>query len=257
MLTIRPIPAFDDNYIWLLSRPGEESACVVDPGDASPVEAALEREGLTLGCILVTHHHLDHVGGLERLCERYSPRVYGPHNPNIKRIDTPLRDGDTLDVLGCDFSVLAVPGPTLDHIAYFHDGAEPVLFCGDTLFAGGCGRVFEGTPATLYASLQSLAHLPGMTRVFCAHEYTLANLRFARAVEPGNAALAERQEHAEQFRRDGQPTVPSTLAEELATNPFLRCDQPSVIQGLRSAAQLQGEDPEAVFASVRAWKDNF
>lgn len=257
MLTIRPIPAFADNYIWLLTRPGSTDACVVDPGDAAPVEAALAREGLHLRAVLVTHHHMDHIGGLARLRERFDPQVFGPHNPAIQDVDTRLGEGDSIEVLGARFAVLAVPGHTLDHIAYFHAGDEPLLFCGDTLFAGGCGRLFEGTPAMMYASLQSLAALPGETRVYCAHEYTLANLRFARAVEPGNHALAQRQSRAEQARARGEPTVPSRLAEELATNPFLRCGEAAVHDTLRGQDRLRGESPEQVFASVRGWKDTF
>jgi len=257
MLTVRPIPAFTDNYIWLLTRAGSRDACVVDPGDAAPVEEALAREGLHLRAVLVTHHHLDHVGGLARLRERFSPQVYGPANPAVPGVDTRLGDGDVAEVLGTRFAVLAVPGHTLDHIAYFHAGRQPLLFCGDTLFAGGCGRLFEGTPAMMYASLQALAALPAGTLVYCAHEYTLANLRFARAVEPGNRALAERLSRAEAARERGQPTVPSRLDEELASNPFLRCGEAAVREQLRERGLLQEGSPEQVFASVRAWKDTF
>ncbi len=257
MLDIRPVAAFDDNYIWLFTAPGGSAACVVDPGDAAPVEAALDAAGLDLAAVLITHHHFDHVGGLARLRERYGPVVYGPANPAIEGIDRRLGAGDHIEVLGAGFSVMEVPGHTLDHIAYFHADEPPVLFCGDTLFAGGCGRLFEGTPAVMHASLQSLAALPRNTRVYCAHEYTLANLRFARAVEPDNAVLAQRQQWAQQARDSDTPTVPSTLADELATNPFLRCDQASVREGLRQQDRLHGEAPEAVFASVREWKDVF
>ncbi len=257
MLQIRPIPAFNDNYIWLLTRPGSNAACVVDPGDAAPVEAALEADGLTLETILVTHHHFDHVGGLARLRERYSPGVIGPQNPVIDGIDREVGDGDKVEVLGEAFRVMAVPGHTLDHIAYFHAGETPLLFCGDTLFAGGCGRLFEGSPGQMYQSLQSLAELPMATRVYCAHEYTLANLQFARAVEPDNQALARRQQLAQASRERGEPTVPSSMGEELATNPFLRCGENSVLATLRASARLQGDQPEQVFASVRAWKDSF
>ncbi|MFV8817280.1 hydroxyacylglutathione hydrolase [Haliea sp. E17] len=257
MLQIRPIPAFDDNYIWLITREGHTGACVVDPGDAAPVEAVLQREGLQLDTVFITHHHFDHVGGLARLIERYAPLVYGPDNPAIAGIGQALHAGDAITLFGAEFRILEVPGHTLDHIAYFHPGNAPVLFCGDTLFAGGCGRLFEGTPATMYASLLSLAKLPPQTRVYCAHEYTLANLRFARAVEPGNSALADRERRARQLRENAEPTVPSTIAEELATNPFLRCEAASVIDSLRTAARLQGTRAEEVFASVRAWKDSF
>lgn len=257
MLQIQPIPAFSDNYIWLLSRPGETAACVVDPGDAAPVEAALAARGLTLTTILVTHHHFDHVGGLGRLREVFSPEVIGPHNPAIEGIEREVAAGDQVEVLGAGFRVMAVPGHTLDHIAYFHAGDTPLLFCGDTLFAAGCGRLFEGTPETMHRSLQSLAALPPETRVYCAHEYTLANLRFARAVEPGNRVLAAREQSARAMRDRGEPTVPSSIGEELATNPFLRCEEGAVLSSLRESARLRGETPAEVFASARAWKDEF
>ncbi len=259
MFEIRPIAAFDDNYIWLLTRPGSAEACVVDPGDAAPVVAALEQAELQLSSILITHHHFDHVGALPALRERYSPLVYGPVNPAISGIDKALRGGDRIEILGSALEVIEVPGHTLDHIAYFHAGAEPVVFCGDTLFAGGCGRLFEGTAAVMYASLQKLAKLPPATRVYCAHEYTLANLRFALAVEPDNRDLVEREREAQATRRRDEPTVPSSIALELATNPFLRCAADGVLAGLRDASRLQHESvtPEAAFAAVRAWKDSF
>ncbi|MGB1140891.1 MAG: hydroxyacylglutathione hydrolase, partial [Halioglobus sp.] len=192
MLNIRPVPAFDDNYIWLLADTGTREACVVDPGDAAPVIAALDEEKLTLTSILITHHHFDHIGGLKTLCEAYSPTVFGPFNDAIEPVQTRLRAGDSIEVLGNTFSVLEVPGHTLDHIAFYHAGEQPLLFCGDTLFAGGCGRVFEGTPPMMWESLKSLTELPANTRVYCAHEYTLANLAFAAAVEPDNEALQAR-----------------------------------------------------------------
>ncbi len=257
MLCIKPIPAFDDNYIWLLYDADSRGAFVVDPGDAVPVDAALRQEQLELEGILITHHHFDHVGGVERLCRTHSPVVYGPVNPSIAGVDHALKAGDRIEVLATSFEIMEVPGHTLDHIAYFHEGERPLLFCGDTLFAGGCGRVFEGTPPMMHASLEALAALPENTAVYCAHEYTLANLAFARAVEPGNAALAQRQADAVAARARNEPTVPSSLGLERATNPFLRCSDPALLSSLRSQGRLDGESAPEVFATVRGWKDNF
>jgi hydroxyacylglutathione hydrolase len=257
MLDIKPIEAFSDNYIWLLFDNATRKAWVVDPGDAAPVQAALAAEQLELEGVLITHHHFDHTGGLEILRSEHSPLVYGPTNPAIDGVDQRLGNGDSIEVLGTPFEILEVPGHTLDHIAYFHRGDQPLLFCGDTLFAGGCGRVFEGTPAMMHASLQSLAALPGSTRVFCAHEYTLANLAFAEAVEPENSALQTRIASAQAAREQGIPTVPSELALELATNPFLRCQQPELLASLRNQDKLDGDSGTEVFTTVRGWKDNF
>jgi len=257
MLNILPIAAFSDNYIWLMHHEGSRQAVVVDPGDAAPVIAALEKMGLDLVCVLITHHHFDHVGGLEALCEKYSPVVYGPKNPDIQRLNHRLEEGDTLDVLGLKFEVLEVPGHTLDHIAFFHSGDAPIVFCGDTLFAGGCGRVFEGNPEMMLASLDALAQLPQKTQVFCAHEYTLSNLEFALAAEPKNAALIERMGEAKKTRERNQPTVPSTLSLELATNPFMRCHGTQLRESLAESGKLEGTSPVDVFATVRSWKDTF
>ena len=256
MRTVRPIRAFNDNYIWVLEGDGDQ-AVVVDPGDASPVAAELSSRGLTLSAILITHHHFDHTGGVAELAAAWGCPVYGPENPSIKAITRRVVAGDQVEVLGYCFEVLAVPGHTLDHIAYFQAGDEPLLFCGDTLFAGGCGRVFEGTYPMMFESLQRLAVLPENTRVYCAHEYTRANLAFAREVEPDNPAVSDRIAQVDALRRDEQPTVPSLLATELATNPFLRCSQDSVIRGLAASGRPAGQSPEDCFAGLRQWKDNF
>ncbi|MEM0952645.1 MAG: hydroxyacylglutathione hydrolase [Pseudomonadota bacterium] len=263
MLNVTPIPAFNDNYIWCLQRQGESHAFVVDPGDADAVIAALGEQQLTLAGIIITHHHFDHTGGIEALLAEHPVPVYGPHNPGISGISQRLSHGDQVDIAGALWDVIEVPGHTLDHIAYFHtpDDAAPILFCGDTLFAGGCGRVFEGDAAMMLSSLDTLAALPQETRVFCAHEYTLANLRFAAAVEPDNSALMRRINRDQACRDQGIPTVPSTLSLERATNPFLRCRETSVVQRmveqLSGQESLDGDDPVAVFAAVRSWKDNF
>ncbi len=258
-LKIRPIQAFNDNYIWLLHHHGSQRACVVDPGDARPVIEYLSRRELTLESILVTHHHPDHVGGVKRLAEHYGATVYGPASQHFRDVDVVLHESDTCRILDATFRVMTVPGHTLDHIAYFHHepGDRPLLFAGDTLFAGGCGRLFEGTPLQMLESLNSLRQLPDDTLVYCAHEYTLANLRFALAVEPDNERLQQRFREAEATRRREEPTVPSTLAEEKATNPFLRWSEPAVIASAQRHAGMRDTDSTAVFAAVRAWKDVF
>jgi hydroxyacylglutathione hydrolase len=255
MLSVTPIPAFSDNYIWLLRQDTSPEACVVDPGDAEPVIRALEQEGLTLDTILVTHHHHDHTGGLPELIDRYSPKVIGPDNPRITGLTERVGDGDTCRVMGRRFDVFAVPGHTLDHIAFFTAGIPPLLFCGDTLFSGGCGRLFEGSPEQMHRSLQLLAGLPDETLVFAAHEYTLANLRFARAAEPHNSDTVEALAAAQRARDFDKPTLPSTLAREKRINPFLRCNDPA----LRAVASQHGstDTDQATFATLRAWKDSF
>lgn len=256
MLNVEPIPAFNDNYIWLLYREGSPAAWVVDPGDAEPVKAALAERNLTLAGVLITHHHFDHVGGLAGLTAGRDTTVYGPNNPKIDGITRTLSQGDEISVLDCRFEVFEVPGHTLDHIAY-HAPDQQLLFCGDTLFAGGCGRMFEGTPQVMQDSLARLAALPGGTRVYCAHEYTLANLSFAEAVEPESAALQSRIAEAKTLRNRGIPTVPSTIDLERETNPFLRVAEVSVQEAARERGETATNDPAAVFASIREWKDNF
>lgn len=256
MLAIEPIPAFTDNYIWCLHEGG--AAWVVDPGDAAPVIDFIEARRLELQGILITHHHLDHIGGVGELCERFGlTTIYGPDNPDIAGITDVLREGDTIAVLGQPFAVLEVPGHTLDHIAYMSIGLEPpALFCGDTLFAAGCGRLFEGSPEQMFASLRKFKKLPPTTRIFCTHEYTQANLRFAQAVEPDNLALKQRAQSADDVRANDQPTLPSTLALELATNPFLRTAQ-SAVRAAAMGRDAQSANEVDVFASIRRWKDQF
>ena len=252
MLQAHGVPAFDDNYLWVIDD--GRDAVVVDPGDAAPVEAHLAARGLRLVAILATHRHGDHVGDLAELAARRGCEAWGPANESIDGLTRRVREGDRIPLLGVAWRVIDVPGHTAGHVAYAGDGR---LFCGDTLFAGGCGRLFEGTPAQMAASLAKLAALPPETLVHCAHEYTLSNLRFARAVEPGNAALAARAERDAAKRARGEPTVPSTIAEELATNPFLRCAEPEVIASASRQAGRPLAGPVEVFAAVRAWKDGF
>ncbi len=253
-MNIVPLPAFRDNYIWIL-REGRNAA-VVDPGDAATVLAYLEREGLKLTAILATHYHDDHVGGIPALLQKHPAPVFGLAGEAIPCLSHALEDGEVFDLPGLDmaFRVLAVPGHTLGHGAYY--GAN-LLFCGDTLFGCGCGRLFEGSPAQMYASLSRLAALPAETRVYCAHEYTEANIRFALAVEPGNARLRERAEETRARRAAGESTVPSLLEEEIATNPFLRSTAPEVIAAASARAGRTLTDPVAVFTEIRSWKNGF
>lgn len=255
-MKLTALPAFTDNYIWMLHD--AQRAVVVDPGDAAPVFAALSAHSLQLDTILVTHHHADHIGGVDTLRDTTGARVFGPAYETMPEPIHRLSEGDSVQALGLQFAVIDVPGHTAGHIAYYcnaFDGA-PLLFCGDTLFSGGCGRLFEGTPAQMHASLGKLIALPGTTRVCCTHEYTLSNLRFASAVEPDNMALAAYQAHCKQLRADNLPTLPSTIAQEQRINPFLRTHQDAVVQAAR-LRNPQATDEIAIFAAIREWKNNF
>src|SRR6202051_481201 len=244
-----PVGAFSDNYIWLIESPSAHGRVLaVDPGDAAPVIAELERSGATLAAILLTHHHLDHIGGGPELLPHGAVPVIGPDGTRIAQRTRTVREGERCDLpdLGLSFEILQIPGHTLSHIAFWGHGA---LFCGDTLFSAGCGRMFEGTPEQMNASLTKLRNLPPETRIFCGHEYTAANLRFALTVEPTNRAALEYQARVDRVRAQGNPTLPSSLGLELQVNPFLRCDEPAVVRA--------AEAPAAVFGVLRAWKDQF
>lgn len=249
-----PLRAFTDNYIWTIRDGGH--AAVVDPGDARPVLDYLKREKLILVAILNTHHHADHVGGNSALLERYKAPVFGPHDPRIAEVTRRLADGErmTLPHFGLEFEVMEIPGHTRTHIAFHGAG---MLFCGDTLFAVGCGRLFEGTPQQMHDSLAKLVRVPDATRVYCGHEYTLSNIRFAKVANPDNRALRELETHARQLRDKDQPTLPSTIALEKATNPFLRCREPDVIAAASKYAGKPLTDPVSVLAAIREWKNNF
>jgi hydroxyacylglutathione hydrolase len=258
-LRVLAIPAFKDNYLWLIHN--GVHAVAVDPGDGAPILGALEQHGLVLTAILLTHHHADHVGGVPRLLQHTKVPVYGPRNDAIAAVTMPLDEGDQVDLaeLPLQLSVLEVPGHTRGHIAYVAQ-QQGWLFCGDTLFAGGCGRLFEGTPTQMMQSLGKLSALPSGTLVFCAHEYTMANLRFAQAVEPGNAALQQRIADDQAKRDRGQPTVPSTIGLERLTNPFMRYSQPEIIKTLTDGGHIDDAAPlapSAAFAALREWKNNF
>lgn len=258
-LSVLAIPAFKDNYLWLVHD--GVNAAAIDPGDSGPILAALAANNLTLTAILLTHHHADHIGGVPHLLTHAPVPVFGPRNDHISVVTEPLGEGDQVEVPGLALSlrVLDVPGHTKGHIAYVRETpGEHWLFCGDTLFAGGCGRLFEGTPAQMAESLGKLAALPDNTNVYCAHEYTLANLRFASAVEPSNPDLRQRVERDSAKRAAGQSTVPSTIGLEKATNPFLRYREPEIVDSLVAAHKLApGAGPVAAFAALREWKNNF
>lgn len=254
MLNIYPVRAFKDNYIWMIHD--QHYAAIVDPGDAAPVLAYLQLHTLQPIAILNTHHHHDHTGGNIPLLQAFTLPVYGPANESIPQRTHALKEGDTVHLpeLSLDLAILDIPGHTPGHIAYY--GAN-LLFCGDTLFACGCGRIFEGTAQQMCASLQKLAKLPDDTLVYCAHEYTLSNVHFAKVLEADNPFLAQRAIKVETQRKRDLPTLPSTLAIEKATNPFLRCDQPPIIDVASQHAGKKLPDPVSVFSEIRKWKDTF
>lgn len=257
------LPAFTDNYIWLLHN--GRQALVVDPGEASPVKEALNARGLQLQGILVTHHHGDHVGGLSELTEILAPtgKVWGPAHEKMPVPVQPLQGNDHFELLGLPIEVVDVPGHTAGHIAFYLPAtaqgplSAPILFCGDTLFSAGCGRLFEGTAAQMYESLSQLSALPGNTQVCCAHEYTLSNLRFARAVEPGNDAIVQHEAWCQSERARHLPTLPSTIALEQQINPFLRCSLAAVRQAAQHFDPRVGPEPASVLAALRQWKNEF
>jgi hydroxyacylglutathione hydrolase len=257
MLQVSPVRAFSDNYIWLIRAPADPSAAiVVDPGDDRPVEAALQQHGLRLDTILVTHHHADHVGGARALAARHGARVLGPAREQMPCAVQALDGGNkaTLEHLGLDFDVMAIPGHTLGHIAYVGHGA---LFCGDTLFSAGCGRLFEGTAAQMLQSLDTLAALADSTQVFCGHEYTASNLKFAATVEPHNPDVRETLAEVTSLRARDEVTLPSTIGREHLINPFLRSREASVRESAERHAGHPLPSALDVFTVVRAWKDGF
>ena len=256
MFEVSAIKAFSDNYIWTLIKDGEVT--VVDPGDPEPVKNYLNEKDLTLKNILITHHHFDHTGGIEKLTDKYGCEVYGPDGGHIKGIGVAIQDNQEFTIMDVTFKAFATPGHTLDHLSYYvEDDSNPLLFCGDTLFSGGCGRLFEGSPKQMHTSLSRLAELPGKTKVFCTHEYTESNLRFAIAVEPNNRHIKDKIEEVQELRRKDLETLPSTISEELNINPFLRCNQNDVINSAESYCKTQLSESHEVLGAIREWKDNF
>jgi hydroxyacylglutathione hydrolase len=257
MLIIHPIPAFKDNYIWVLHN--ENYAVVIDPGTAHPVIDYLYHKKLQLIAILITHHHNDHTGGNIQLLNQFDVPVYGPHNESISTLTHHVKESDEVNLkeLSLTLMVLETPGHTTDHIVYYGANKTKMLFCGDTLFACGCGRLFEGTAQQMYNSLQKLSNLPAETMVYSTHEYTLENIRFARTVEPGNLTLQELETTAKELRKQNTPTLPTTILKEKATNPFLRCDQPEIIRSACKHIEQDISEPISVFSTIREWKNNF
>lgn len=253
MIQIHAIPAFADNYIWLIEF-GEQQAAVIDPGDGQLVLEALQQRGLSLAAILITHHHWDHVGGIETLLNQHKVPVYGPHLDDIPGLSHPCHNGDQVQLGELQLEVMEVPGHTRGHLAYY---GHQSLFCGDTLFAAGCGRLMGGSVEQMHASLKRIAALSPETMIYCAHEYTLANLRFAQAVEPGNPAVNQRLANEQRRRDQGLATVPSPLALELETNPFLRCHDAGIVQAAEQFAGHKIDQESDVFGTLRFWKDGF
>ncbi len=255
MIQIEPIKAFTDNYIWLART--NEGVLVVDPGDSKPVIDFLTKNNLQLDGILITHHHFDHTGGIKELLEKYSiSNVIGPANCH-KDINIEVAEGDSIDIIGLNFKVLEVPGHTLDHIAFYLDkDSESHLFCGDTIFSSGCGRVFEGTFEQMHDSISKLSQLPDSTKIYCAHEYTLSNLGFAKLAEPNNKKVLEREIEVKNLQARDIPSIPTTIGKEKEFNPFLRCAEKDMIDSLINKYNLTNTDPVNIFSELRRWKDS-
>ena len=255
MFEILPLRAFSDNYIWTLIK--DDEVTVVDPGDSGPVKEFLKDKALNFKNILITHHHFDHTGGIEDLSRNFNCTVYGPNGDHINGIDKTLVEGDQFEISDVTFNVLATPGHTLDHLSFFTNNSQPLLFSGDTLFFGGCGRLFEGTPEQMFQSLSKLSMLSKETQVFCGHEYTESNLNFAAEVEPLNQELNNQLNEVRNLRKEDQITLPSSIAMELSVNPFMRCEENDVIMAAQEYSKREVSQPDEVLEVIRNWKDNF
>ena len=257
MFKLTPLPAFDDNYIWVIESPNDSSIAVIDPGDAEVVEHYLTQSNKTLAAILITHHHRDHTGGVEPLKNRYSIPIYGPNESKFPGVTHPQSDGDSIELFGKSVSIKAVPAHTLDHIAYLVKGDCPQLFCGDTLFLAGCGRLFEGSADQMQQAMDYFSSLPDNTEVYCTHEYSLANLAFAKAADPSNKEIDQAIAQCEQLRTDNLPTLPSSIGQERLINPYMRTRETALIQ---SASQFANQTLSAgveTLAALREWKNSF
>lgn len=257
MFSVTPIPAFSDNYIWVIASPDSNMVAVVDPGDEAPVLAYLEENNLQLSAILITHHHNDHTGGVEALKDRFKTPVYGPSNSPFQGITHPLNDGDSIQLMGASVAIKAIPGHTLDHISYYSERHKPQLFCGDTLFLAGCGRLFEGTAKQMLNAMNYFSSLPDDTEVYCTHEYSMANLAFAEAVEPNNDAIKNAIRRCAEQREQDQPTLPTSIAEEKLINPFMRTQHEDVVSAALGFSRSSLSNEVEVFASIREWKNQF
>ncbi|WP_027857018.1 hydroxyacylglutathione hydrolase [Marinobacterium jannaschii] len=257
MFKINPIPAFNDNYIWMLGKADTNRVIVVDPGDATPVLQRLDENNLVLEAILITHHHHDHTGGVATLLRHYEVPVYGPENSPFQGISHPLASDDQIKLLSETIEVQSVPGHTLDHISYFIDGNKPQLLCGDTLFLAGCGRLFEGSAKQMLAAMEYFKSLPESTEVYCTHEYSISNLEFARAVEPDNKNVLNTLKNCKELRSGQMPTLPSNIGQEKNINPFMRTQFENVIRSAEAFKDSKLKTEVEVFAAIREWKNNF
>tara|TARA_Y100001970_G_scaffold63490_1_gene81313 strand:+ start:465 stop:1229 length:765 start_codon:yes stop_codon:yes gene_type:complete len=254
MLSVEPIKAFTDNYIWLVST--NEGSIVIDPGESKNIQKLIDNNTIDLKGILITHHHYDHTNGLSELVKINELEVYGPVN-NIDGINHRLNDKDKISIIGIDFDVISIPGHTLDHIGFYSANANnPILFCGDTLFAGGCGRIFEGTYEQMFHALKKITKLPTNTNIYCGHEYTLSNLKFALEADDTNKELIEEFKKVENKINSNIPSLPTTLDKELKVNPFLRCDNINIQNKIIEKFKVSNNELE-VFTALRKWKDNF